>query len=72
MHRTTTPDRWTPGRLEGKPAPSSAAAIGHAKVIQQHAMDVRGQAMLLRNDPSVMSAVPAFTPGAYVSPVSFA
>ena len=51
---------------------SSAAAIGHAKVIQQHAMDVRGQAMLLRNDPSVVSAVPAFTPGAYVSPVSFA
>ena len=46
---------------------SSAAAVGHGRAIQKHAMDVRAQAARLRSDARAMSDVPVSAPGV-VSP----
>ena len=51
---------------------SSAAAIGHAKAIQQHTRDLRGQVMRLRSDLSAMSAVPVSACNVRPSPLSHA
>ena len=49
---------------------SSAAAVGHARVIQHHAADVRVQAARVRAESSALAVAAAAVVGATLSPVS--